>query len=73
MKNTEKYEENGMEIMSESKLKRNEIKFGPDSPHAIEVKDLKKHYIGKHSYNDVKAVDGISFYVEKGGKHGLRP
>ena len=71
MKNTEKYEENGMEIMSESKLKRNEIKFGPDSPHAIEVKDLKKHYIGKHSYNDVKAVDGISFYVEKGELFGL--
>ena len=28
--------------MSETELKSSEIKFGPDSPHAIEVSDLKK-------------------------------
>ena len=57
--------------MSESELKSSEIKFGPDSPHAIEVSDLKKHFTGKHSYNTIKAVDGISFHVEKGELFGL--
>jgi ABC-2 type transport system ATP-binding protein len=38
---------------------------------SIEVKDLKKYFVGKHRFNDVKAVDGISFNVEKGELFGL--
>jgi ABC-2 type transport system ATP-binding protein len=57
--------------MSEIKSKNKEIKFGSDSPHAIEVKDLKKHFIGKKSLSGVKAVDGISFQVKKGELFGL--
>ncbi len=33
---------------------------------AIEVKNLKKHFKGKRGMEDVKAVDGLSFHVEKG-------
>ncbi len=39
--------------------------------YAIEVKDLKKLFKGKRSMPDVKAVDGISFHVEKGEVFGL--
>ncbi|TKJ19258.1 MAG: ABC transporter ATP-binding protein [Promethearchaeota archaeon Loki_b32] len=42
-----------------------------DNSNTIEVKDLKKHFIGKKSFNDVKAVDGISFHVKKGEIFGL--
>ena len=42
-----------------------------DNSNSIEVKDLKKHFIGKKSFNDVKAVDGISFQVKKGELFGL--
>jgi len=57
--------------MSKSKSKRNELEFGSDTPNAIEVKDLKKYFIGKKQFNDVKAVDGISFHVKKGELFGL--
>ncbi|NHJ23758.1 MAG: ABC transporter ATP-binding protein [Candidatus Lokiarchaeota archaeon] len=38
---------------------------------AIEVKDLRKTYSGKKTIKDVKAVDGISFYVKRGELFGL--
>ncbi len=57
--------------MSEIKSKSNEKKFGSDESIAIEVKDLKKHFIRKKQFNDVKAVDGISFQVGKGELFGL--
>jgi len=44
---------------------------GIDSSNSIEVKDLKKHFKGKKSFDDVKAVDGISFSVKKGELFGL--
>ncbi|MFX1451393.1 MAG: ABC transporter ATP-binding protein [Promethearchaeota archaeon] len=57
--------------MSKSTHKNDELKFGSDTPYAIEVKDLKKHFEGKKGLNDVKAVDGISFQVERGELFGL--
>jgi ABC-type glutathione transport system ATPase component len=33
---------------------------------SIEVKNLKKYFIGKKRLNNVKAVDGISFNVKEG-------
>ncbi|MBK5114597.1 MAG: ABC transporter ATP-binding protein [Candidatus Heimdallarchaeota archaeon] len=42
-----------------------------DENNAIEVKNLKKHFKGKRGMEDVKAVDGISFHVEKGEFFGL--
>ena len=42
-----------------------------DKSISIEVKDLKKIFTGKRSFNDVKAVDGISFDVKKGELFGL--
>ncbi|MFX0175222.1 MAG: ABC transporter ATP-binding protein [Candidatus Hodarchaeota archaeon] len=38
---------------------------------SIEVKNLKKYFIGKKRLNDVKAVDGISFNVKEGELVGL--
>jgi len=38
---------------------------------SIEVKYLKKHFKGKRSMPDVKAVDGISFQINKGEVFGL--
>ncbi|MFX0082732.1 MAG: ABC transporter ATP-binding protein [Candidatus Hodarchaeota archaeon] len=57
--------------MPELKSKSNELKFKSNDSHAIEVKDLKKYFIGKNRYEDVKAVDGISFQVKKGELFGL--
>ena len=37
----------------------------------IEVKNLKKYFSGKRNIEDVKAVDGVSFHVEKGEVFGL--
>ncbi len=42
-----------------------------DKNNAIEVKNLKKHFKGKRGMEDIKAVDGISFHVEKGEVFGL--
>jgi ABC-2 type transport system ATP-binding protein len=39
--------------------------------YSIEVKNLKKHFKGKHGMEDIKAVDGISFRVESGEVFGL--
>ncbi|MGC9779541.1 MAG: ABC transporter ATP-binding protein [Candidatus Heimdallarchaeota archaeon] len=41
------------------------------SSNSIEVKNLKKHFQGKRRMEEVKAVDGISFHVEKGEVFGL--
>ena len=40
-------------------------------PYSIEVKDLKKYFKGKRGMPEIKAVDGISFYVKKGEVFGL--
>ena len=52
-----------------SSSRRDTIKS--DKSISIEVKDLKKIFTGKRSFNDVKAVDGISFDVKKGELFGL--
>ena len=48
-----------------------EVFIDSDYSISIDVKDLKKYFIGKNRYNDVKAVDGISFQVKKGELFGL--
>ena len=52
-------------------LPNNELIFGSDNPNAIEVKDLRKTYGGKKVIEEVKAVDGISFSINKGEIFGL--
>jgi len=54
-----------------SKSKSIELQFGSDNPNAIEVKDLRKTYAGKKVIEEVKAVDGISFSINKGEIFGL--
>jgi len=49
----------------------NEIIFGSDNPNAIEVIDLTKIFTGKKVIEEVRAVDGISFSVNKGEIFGL--
>jgi len=49
----------------------NGLIFGSDNPNAIEVKDLRKIYTGKKVIEEVKAVDGISFSINKGEIFGL--
>ena len=49
----------------------NGLIFGSDNPNAIEVKDLRKIYAGKKVIEEVKAVDGISFSINKGEIFGL--
>jgi ABC-2 type transport system ATP-binding protein len=59
---------NGMEEKSSKPLESNgDIK----NSNSIEVKGLKKYFIGKHRFNDVKAVDGVTFNVKKGELFGL--
>ena len=60
-----------MNTMSESKAKSTYMKFGTDNPNAIEVRDLVKIYRGRKVIEEVKAVDGISFSVNKGEIFGL--
>jgi ABC-2 type transport system ATP-binding protein len=43
----------------------------PNSEISIEVKDLKKYFSGKKGYDDVKAVDGISFQLKSGELFGF--
>jgi ABC-2 type transport system ATP-binding protein len=43
----------------------------PNSEISIDVRDLKKHFSGKKGYDDVKAVDGISFQVKSGELFGF--
>ena len=57
--------------MSKSTYNNDELKYGPDNPYAIELKDIKKHFAGKKGLGTVKAVDGISFQVERGELFGL--
>ena len=56
--------------MIESK-KIDSEKNNNNSPHSIEIKNLTKYFKGKRGIPEVKAVDGISFYVEKGEVFGL--
>ncbi len=49
----------------------NELIFGSANPNAIEVKDLRKTYTGIKIIKEVKAVDGISFSINKGEIFGL--
>jgi ABC-2 type transport system ATP-binding protein len=49
----------------------NEFIFGSDNPNAIEVKDLRKIYAGKKVIEEVKAVNGVSFSINKGEIFGL--
>lgn len=60
-----------MNIMSESKTEDFKLKFGPENPNAIEVRDLVKIYTGRKVIEEVRAVDGISFSVNKGELFGL--
>ena len=46
------------------------IRF-PNSEISIDVKDLKKYFRGKKDYENVKAVDGISFQVKSGELFGF--
>lgn len=60
--------------MTESKEKEtsnSEVIDGSTNSYAIEVRDIHKHFPGKRKMEDVKAVDGISFQVEKGEVLGL--
>jgi len=43
----------------------------PNSEISIEVKDLKKYFKGNKGFDDVKAVDGISFQVKSGELFGF--
>lgn len=43
----------------------------PKSEISIEVKGLKKYFRGKKGFDDVKAVDGISFQVKSGELFGF--
>jgi len=52
-------------------LTSNGLIFGTDNPNTIEVKDLRKTYTGKKVIEEVKAVDGISFSINKGEIFGL--
>lgn len=61
-------------IVLKSKKNENkspEVITDPDNSNSIEVKDLRKIYTGKKAIEEVKAVDGISFQVEKGEIFGL--
>jgi ABC-2 type transport system ATP-binding protein len=57
--------------MSKASLKYSKLNFGSDNPNAIEVKDLRKIYAGRNVIKEVKAVDGISFAINKGELFGL--
>ncbi|NVM34455.1 MAG: ATP-binding cassette domain-containing protein [Candidatus Lokiarchaeota archaeon] len=50
---------------------RSEDNINPDNEMAIEVKDLKKYFKGKKGFDDVKALNGISFSVKSGEIFGL--
>ncbi len=54
-----------------SKSEKFESTFGNDNPYALEVINLKKVYSGRKTIEEVKAVDGISFSVNRGEIFGL--
>lgn len=56
---------------NKNEKKSPEVVIKPDNSNAIEVTDLKKYFIGKHRFDDVKAVDGVSYQVKKGEVFGL--
>ncbi len=51
--------------------KSDKLTFGPDNPNAIEVRNLTKIYSGKRVIEEVRAVDGISFSINRGEIFGL--
>jgi ABC-2 type transport system ATP-binding protein len=55
----------------EIELPNNELVFGSDNLNAIEVIDMKKTYAGRKVIKEVKAVDGMSFSINKGEIFGL--
>ena len=52
-------------------LTSNGLIFGSDNPNTVEVKDLRKTYTSRKIAREVKAVDGISFSINKGEIFGL--
>jgi ABC-2 type transport system ATP-binding protein len=61
-------------VETKSKIKSYErpenIRY-PNNEVSIDVRNLKKHFKGKRNYDDVKAVDGISFEVKSGELFGF--
>ncbi|MFX1417844.1 MAG: ABC transporter ATP-binding protein [Promethearchaeota archaeon] len=43
----------------------------PNNEISIDVRDLKKYFRGRKGYDDVKAVDGVSFQVKSGELFGF--
>lgn len=59
-------------IMIKSKnIGKPENIIDPDTEIAIEVKNLKKYFKGKKGFDDVKAVDDVSFEVKSGELFGF--
>jgi ABC-2 type transport system ATP-binding protein len=48
-----------------------DLTFGSDNPNAIEVRGLTKIYSGKKVIEEVRAVDGITFSINRGEIFGL--
>jgi ABC-2 type transport system ATP-binding protein len=59
-----------IKIKTKSYEKPENIRY-PNSDISIDVKNLKKYFRGKNDYDDVKAVDGISFQVKSGELFGF--
>lgn len=51
--------------------KSDDLTFGSDNPNAIEVRGLTKIYSGKKVIEEVRAVDGITFSINRGEIFGL--
>jgi len=51
--------------------KSDDLAFGSDNPNAIEVRGLTKIYSGKKVIEEVRAVDGITFFINRGEIFGL--
>jgi ABC-2 type transport system ATP-binding protein len=59
-------------MLSTKENKNSDIKINtPDSSISIEVKNLKKHFVGKRKIESVMAVDGVTFHVKHGEFFGL--
>jgi ABC-2 type transport system ATP-binding protein len=60
-----------IQIKTKNLKENNERIENSEITYSIHVKDLKKYYTGKQEFNNVKAVDGLSFHVENGEFFGL--
>jgi len=59
-------------MLSTKENKNSDIKINAnDNSIPIEVKNLKKHFVGKRKREGIKAVDGVTFHVEHGEFFGL--